>query len=103
MLTRVDHLLISYLATAIMFSNAHVHKITRQYRNFSIDRTYTGIESHLWVQQILYLPQKKRQYLETIRWKLVPQKDEFANRFFLTHTGNEFCKISETIHHTGEE
>jgi len=22
------------------------------------------------------------QYLETIRWKLVPQKDKFANHFF---------------------
>jgi len=43
------------------------------------------------------------QYLEIIRWKLVPQKNEFANCFFLTHTGNEFCKINETIQHIGEE
>ena len=36
-------------------------------------------------------------YLQMIRWKIVPQKDEFSNRFFLTNTGNEFRKISEII------
>jgi len=34
------------------------------------------------------------QYLQMIQWKLVPQKKEFANLFFL---GNEFKKINNTL------
>ena len=35
------------------------------------------------------------EYYLLIRGKITPQNDEYQKRFFLTNTGNEYCKISE--------
>jgi len=40
-------------------------------------------------------------YLKLIRWKVIPQKDEFSKLFFLTSTGNQFTKVSETVRNIG--
>ena len=36
-------------------------------------------------------------YLENIRIHVVPQRESLRERLFLTHTGNEFTKISKTM------
>lgn len=39
--------------------------------------------------------------MKLIRWKVIPQKDEFSKLFLLTSTGNQFTKVSETVRNIG--
>ena len=119
MLTRVDHLLIiSYIAAAIIYSNAQRPGVIRfmtiaefhQRQNINgkilIQVLNHKTASSMGPANLIITPNEEAmmlQFLQMIRWKLVPQKDEFSNRFFLTNTGNEFRKISETIQHIGKE
>jgi len=119
MLTKDGHMLIiSYIAAAIVFSNAQRPGVIR---NMTIQEFHQrlNLNSKILIQvinhktassmgpaNIVITPgqeQMMMQYLQTIRWKVIPQKDEFANLFFLTNTGNEFRKISETIQNIGQD
>jgi len=105
-------LVIAYLGAAIIYCNAQRPGVVR---NLKIDefQRRLNVNGKILIQvmdhktsssvgpaNIVITPAQEAMminYLQTIRWKVIPQRDELANLFFLTNTGNEFRKISETI------
>ena len=93
-------LIISYIAAAIVFSNAQrpgvITNMTisefQQRLNINgkilIQVLHHKTASSMGPANIVITPGQEKmmmQYLQLIRWKVVPQKDEFSNVFFLTH------------------
>ena len=53
----------------------------------------------MWQYQIVALMEE---YYTNIRAKIIPQNSVYAQRFFLSNTGNEFTKISERMKEVAE-
>jgi len=118
MLTRSDHMLIlSYIAATIIFSNAQRPGVITN-MTISEFRQRLNVNGKILIQVLhhktassmgpanivitIEQEQMMMKYLQLIRWKIVPQKEELSSLFFLTNTGNEFRKISETIQNIGQ-
>lgn len=118
MLEKSDHMLIiSYLAAAIIYSNAQRPGIVqnmmiseyedRQALDGKIlirvlnhkTSTFRGPANVIITPELEYTINK---YLKLIRQKLTPKQEEYSDKLFLTNSGNEFKKISEKIMFTAK-
>ena len=106
-------LVISYIVAAIIFSNTQCPGVIyiqefHQCRNVNgkilIQVINYEMASSMGPANIVITPEQQQmmmQYLQTIRWKVVPQQDELQTHF--SNSGNEFHKISETIQNIRQE
>jgi len=119
MLSKQGHMLvIAYIAAAIIYCNAQRPGVVRNMTINEFQRR-VNVNGKILIQvmnhkttssmgpaNVVITPTQEEmmiEYLQTIRWKVVPQKNEFNNLSFLTTTGNEFRKVSETIQQISQE
>ena len=118
MLEKRDHMLIiSYLAAAIIYSNAQRPGIVQnmmisEYEDRQVldgkilirvlnhkTSTFRGPANVIITPELEYTINK---YLKLIRHKITPKDEEYSDKLFLTSSGNEFKKISEKIMFTAK-
>lgn len=111
--TREYNMILAYLAASIIFENAQrpgvVQQMTvqefKERTQIATDKTLIKVLRHKTITSrgpanVVITPDVESlmlRYYNNIRSKITPQSQEFSNRFFLTHTGIEFRKISEVI------
>ena len=106
-------LILAYVAANIIFTNAQrpgvvQHMSVQEYENKEDDdegnvlikvlhhkTSSSSGEADIMIKQ--NIDTMIQMYIDNIRVKITPSEKGFQDRLFLTHTGNEFRKISETI------